>query len=526
MAWTKAMPLERLARDGAAVAKVGGRQVAVFRAGADILACNNRCPHEGYPLREGTLDRDCVLTCNWHNWKFDLRTGANLLGGDALRVYPTRVEDGAVWVDITDPPAAERAARARANLRAAFDDHEYDRIARELSRLAKAGDDPVGAVADAAIWSHDRLEFGMTHALAAAACWLRVHDESSDPELRLACLVEAIGHMAWDGLREAEHPYPTASAPWDEPAFLAAIEAQDEAQAVARLRGALDAGLGFAGVERALSTAALAHYADFGHALIYVVHAGALIARLGERVALPVLLALVRSLVYASREDLIPEFRSYAPALAAWNGVPCPAPDVSGPGAFRGRPVPDTLAAIVAARATPAPALHRALFGAGAADLLQFDTRWENQTDGSIAQNVGWLDFTHVITFANAARLQCAKFPELWPAALLQVGCFLGRNAAFTDQRDHLAQWRVGDRAAFEAASVARIVDHGEDLYIRSAHLLKTFLAARDEVAAGLPPEIETVTLAAVNRFLNTPPKRKHVRRTVRQAAEFVALED
>ncbi len=79
MIWISAMPLERLRRDGKVVAKLGGKQIALFAAGDTVFACNNRCPHEGYPLREGTLDSDCVLTCNWHGWKFDLRTGDNLL---------------------------------------------------------------------------------------------------------------------------------------------------------------------------------------------------------------------------------------------------------------------------------------------------------------------------------------------------------------------------------------------------------------------------------------------------------------
>src|SRR5262249_18199491 len=159
---------------------------------------------------------------------------------------------------------------------------------------------------------------GTTHAYAGAAGWLRLYDEAPDDETRLICLAEAIGHMAWDTLREPDYSYPQASAPWDEAALRAAIEAQDEAGAIARVRGAVAAGLGFAALERALSAAALAHYADFGHSLIYVVHTGRLIARLGARVAEPLLLALVRSLAYASREDLIPEFRAYAGALASW----------------------------------------------------------------------------------------------------------------------------------------------------------------------------------------------------------------
>ena len=130
MAWTSALPVEKLRRSGAAVAKVGGKQIALFLVNGEIFACNNRCPHEGYPLREGTIDDKCVLTCNWHGWKFDLRSGENLFQGDRLRLYPTRLENGTVMVDTADPPAAERQARAIENLQTAFDDHEYDRIAQ------------------------------------------------------------------------------------------------------------------------------------------------------------------------------------------------------------------------------------------------------------------------------------------------------------------------------------------------------------------------------------------------------------
>jgi nitrite reductase/ring-hydroxylating ferredoxin subunit len=48
-----------------------------------------RCPHEGYPLAAGQVSPgDCVLTCNWHNWKFRLDTGECLIGGDHVRGYP------------------------------------------------------------------------------------------------------------------------------------------------------------------------------------------------------------------------------------------------------------------------------------------------------------------------------------------------------------------------------------------------------------------------------------------------------
>jgi nitrite reductase/ring-hydroxylating ferredoxin subunit len=525
MAWQKAVALDRLERDGRTVAKIGKRQIALFRTENGILACNNRCPHEGYPLREGSLDGACILTCNWHNWKFDLKTGENLTGGDALRTYATKVEAGEIWIDIVEPPAAERQAQALANLKEAFDDEAYDRMARELARFAKAGGDPVEAVGHAISWSHDRLEFGTVHAYPAAAGWLRLHDESNDPEMRLICLLEAIGYMADVAAGKEVYAYPEAASPWDEGAFLAAIEAEDEAGAIARIRGALEAGLGFAELEHALSAAALAHYQDFGHSLIYAVHTGRLIRRLGRSVELPLLLALVRSLVAASREDLIPEFRAYARAVEAFpafgaNGTP---PESA---RFRGRSVKETLGAVREAAAETAPeTLYHALLGAAAEDMLMFDTSWSTRTDSSYTDNVGWLDFTHGLTFANAVRQQCSRYPELWPAGLLQIACFTGRNAGYVT-KDVDGGWRVGDRDAFYADCIRRISDHGEDRYLLAAHFLKTFLAVREEVAAGLPVEIEASTLAALNRFLNAPLKRKHVRRTAHQALDFVAQED
>ena len=528
MTWISAMPLERLRRDGKVVAKLGGKQIALFAAGDAVFACNNRCPHEGYPLREGSLDDACVLTCNWHGWKFDLRTGDNLLQGDRLRIYPTRIADGAVWVDVRDPPPEERRAQALENLRAAFDDHEYDRIARELARLRKVNADPVEAVAAAIEWSHVRLRFGTTHAYPAAAGWLALYDQTADSETRLVCLVEAIGNMAWDCLREPAYPFSEEILPYDELAFTAALEAQDEDKAVALLRGALSAGRRFAELERAFSVAALRHYADFGHSLIYVLHTGRLIDRLGQRVEAPLLLALVRSLVNAGREDLIPEFRGYAKVLPTWpatNGAsPHRLPALSD---MLDRSIEATMTAVVQqAKHAAVEDLYGVMLAAAALNLLRYDTRYQEQTDNSVADNIGWLDFTHGITFGNAVRLQCRKFPELWPQGLLQMACFVGRNSGFVDKGIALAGWRVRDRRSFEQDCVRRLMDHGEPDYIHSAHLVKTFLAAREEADAGLPEETTAIVQAAVSRYFAEPLKRKHARRTAHQALDFVALED
>ena len=102
-----------------------------------------------------------------------------------------------------------------------------------------------------------------------------------------------------------------------------------------RLRPALVvAGLrtvsGSADIEPALTSAALAHYNDFGHTLIYLAHVRRLIDALGATVEKPLALAWVRSLTYATREDLLPDFQGYAAALDDWpkaaERAPAPAP--------------------------------------------------------------------------------------------------------------------------------------------------------------------------------------------------------
>jgi nitrite reductase/ring-hydroxylating ferredoxin subunit len=522
--FVKVATLDALAERKVQVVKVGGKQIALFHGPKGVFACNNRCPHEGYPLSEGSFADGCVLTCNWHNWKFDLASGETLVGGDRLRRYPARIEDGAVLVDVSDPAPGERAASALDNLEEAFDDHDYTRLARELARLEAAGGDPLEAMRRALLRAHDRFEFGTTHAVAVAADWLALREARAgepDAALRQVPLLEAIAYLAWDALREPRYPFAAGSAPYEPARLVAAIEAEDEAAAVAQVRGALAAGRTARDLEAPLAAAALAHYADFGHSAIYVYKTGQLIERLGPDVAEPLLLAQVRQLIYATREELIPEFRGYAPALAAWDSRGTP---TVGMGDFAGQPLKRCLATAAAAGGDRT-ALFHALFGAGAWNLLHYDLAVQERTDVPVSQNIGWLDFTHAITFGNAVHTLCARHPALWPQALLQMACFVGRNAGYVDRDLDVTPWRVEQPQAFLDDAFAGLFDHAQAEYIIAAHQLKTLAAAREEIERTPDAPWVATLLAAVNRFLHGPMKRKHVLRTARQALAFVESE-
>jgi len=522
--WIRAASVAELRNESRLMFRRRGRQIAVFQTADGILACNNRCPHEGYPLVEGTLDGACTLTCNWHNWKFDLTSGANLYGGDRLRTYPVEIRGEEIWIDISDPPFRVRYEEILTSLRDAFDDNAYDRMARELARLMRIGADPLDALREAIIWSHERLEFGWTHAYAGMADWLGLHAaHDGDPETQLVCLLESIGHVADDVLREDTYPYTTGTVDYDEQAFVEAIEREDEEAAAAMIRGGVHSGLDFADFEKGLVRAALSHYNDFGHSLIYVRKAEQLTAFLGSSVLVPLLLSLAREMIFATREDLIPEFQGYRSALDQW-GKP-PEAEILRAEAWDKLSVNRALELTVAHSRREPIRLYEQLLEVNARNLLCFDIRQQKKVRVPVSGNVGWLDFTHGITFANAVRVQCSKYPELWPQGLLQMACFAGRNAAFTDRDTALARWHVEDMDGFLTKAVDGLFDHGLDEYIVSVHVLKTLLAGREEIRAVSVQEIGKTIAAGLNRFINSPLRRKQVRRTVHQAVSFVEKE-
>lgn len=520
--WTDVTALKDLQAKGRQVIKRDGKQIALFWTGETVLACNNRCPHEGYPLSEGDL-KSCVLTCNWHNWKFDLESGETLVGGDVLRRYPARIEDGRVHLDLSDPPADEVIAGALDSLAAAFDRHEYDRMAREVARLMKAGGDPLDGLRRAIAETAEKFEYGASHALPASADWLSLREAAAgDPVRELAMLTECIGHFAWDTRREPHRPFPTDSRPWDEDGFVAAVEEEDETAAMAHVRGAVADGLGWAEMERGFARAALAHYADFGHSAIYTYKMRALTAHLGDRDSLLTLsLLLTRSLVYATREDLIPEFRAYGGAVDAWD---CKSTSPPAEADLYRDSVKGVLKKL-SAGAGDAKATYDAAMGAATWQLLHFDLTWQDKIDSTVSQNVNWLDFTHALTFGNAARKLAETYPQLWPAAILQIGCFLGRNGGFTDPDLDEAPWRGNDPVGDVDRALADVEDHGLFEYIVSCHLLKLSFAIREEMTDRPGASWHPTAAAALKRFLASPLKRKHTLRTAHQSLDFVRAE-
>ncbi len=91
------IPLASLDSDGRTLVEVGGTEIVVFLVDGEARAFENACPHEGNPLCEGEIRGD-TLTCAFHGWKFDLATGACIVGGEPARTFSAEVQGGEIVV--------------------------------------------------------------------------------------------------------------------------------------------------------------------------------------------------------------------------------------------------------------------------------------------------------------------------------------------------------------------------------------------------------------------------------------------
>jgi len=516
--WHNLEHMAQLETNGRAVAKIANQQIALFETEGRLFAVNNRCPHEGYPLAEGSLQDGCRLACNWHGWTFDLSSGKALQGRDRVRTYPVERRQGEIWVQISPPDFKVLKHKALQELSEAAEEHDYARISQSLSRLEKAG----GSLEEAAVqtinWSANRLERGFGHAHAGLADWISLAGQN-DEQRRIAFL-EAIGHFSWDSVFSPEAAMPVETLPWQSRAFLAAIEGMDQKMALRLCNGALEEGLGFRDLKPLLLDQIFAYYAGFGHPAIYVMKAETLINQLGPAVEASLCRQITRYLCLAAREDLVPEFRLFTDLLDA-KAIE-PSGEAITAQTLSGMPTRQILPAVVEARGANT-VIWETLVGAAALNMLKFDLTLQDRIQQPIAQNVGWLDFTHALTFAEALFQHASLKDEYWRSGHLQLACFIGRNAGFLAEIPY-DEWLVADSKAFWARQKSDLLNMDTGEYIYGVHRLKLILAT-ENMLQHVGEHTQDLLLAALNRFLSSKARQRHPARTAFQAHASVERE-
>ncbi len=78
--------------------KVGDTPIACFRVDGKVYVIDDECAHENGPLGEGSVD-GFVVTCPYHDWRYDIRTGDCLTEpARNLSCFAVKEYDGFIWV--------------------------------------------------------------------------------------------------------------------------------------------------------------------------------------------------------------------------------------------------------------------------------------------------------------------------------------------------------------------------------------------------------------------------------------------
>jgi nitrite reductase/ring-hydroxylating ferredoxin subunit len=511
-----------------------GRRLLVARTSTGFHVTDNACPHEGYGLVQGD-ERDGVLTCTWHNWKYRLDDGTCLVGEEDLLMHPVTIVDGHVVVSLLPPDRAAQRERLTASLRSGLDDGYVGQMSRDVVRLLRADADPVQLVWEAVAWGAPRAEYGFGHALASLVDCLTVA-RASRGDARALPIVTAFAGIADTERRRPlrPQPEPLGDLP-DRPAeaFRAALEGEDLVGAEALLRGALAAGAGRDEIRPWLVGAVSDHHLSYGHGAIYVQKAFALLDHLGWDRADTVLPHLVPALGYGTREDRLPYMRTFTSAVGGLDLTALA--HLGEAGAHHGVGGPERAAlrtSLLGRDARPIPAAAVALLRAGAGidavldvvvdvaahRLLRYDPAAEVNSDRT---DFGWLDITHALTYASAARWAWRAQPgpdtvrlTLWAAFL---AFYAGRRGYVEIGDDHADPVNPGDVPLDPAGLCRAALEDRAGSWIVAAHLVKTTGAAVVEAA-------ETRTdapLAAAARFVAAPRRETFVALNVRKALQL-----
>lgn len=545
---------------------VGGHPVAlIVTDDGTVHALDNACPHQGYGLVTGSLQTGAAggtVTCQWHNWKFDVATGRCLMGEEDVACHPVAVADGEVRVTVRRPSAAETRERVWPSLRRGLAADYMGQVARDTIRLLDAGATPAAVMAEAVRARAAHTEDGVGHEMAMAAdCLARA--EGAEGDERVLPLVQGLSGWAEETRDRPALPLPPPDASID---LAAAVEAEDEAGALASVRGQLADGVGRDELRHQLLLAASAHHLSYGHGIIYTQKAFELLDRIGWDAAPDLLPHLASTLVRATREDTLPYMR---PAVRALAGIDlealaaAPGPDATGWSAGA-QPLTELAAELRGASEAPIALAAAAVLGGAGIDglldavvdavslrLLGHDTALEHlHADGR--ERFDWLDITHGLTTAEAARWAWRVDPgphtarqALWATWLLfdtgraerrqgaappaPVDRFEPRfsadpaaelAAAVTERRgdDAVAIALGSDREAVGETLARAALADGAGSFIVLAHLVKTTEAARREAArrgTNLP-------LAGAARYLASPRRERFVASTVAESLDFL----
>jgi len=95
--WVKVLNLDELPEGRVMPVTCEHTTVCMTRFGGRYGALDNKCPHQGGPLGEGSIENG-ILRCPWHGWDFDPLTGKAPGFDDGVATFPVDVRENGVYV--------------------------------------------------------------------------------------------------------------------------------------------------------------------------------------------------------------------------------------------------------------------------------------------------------------------------------------------------------------------------------------------------------------------------------------------
>ena len=115
--FTKIAEVEDIPEGEGAGFDINGIEIAVFNINGEFHAISNTCAHQRAPLckageekinaestwtgkRGGVNPESCTVSCPWHLWEWDLKTGEHEASGQRIGTFDCKAVDGDIWVRI------------------------------------------------------------------------------------------------------------------------------------------------------------------------------------------------------------------------------------------------------------------------------------------------------------------------------------------------------------------------------------------------------------------------------------------
>ena len=106
--WHRALGPDELPEGRVKPVTCGDTTVAMTHQDGEYGALDNRCPHQGGPLGEGSIETG-LLRCPWHGWDFDPLTGETPGShDDCVETFPVEVREDGIYVGFPDEEPHER----------------------------------------------------------------------------------------------------------------------------------------------------------------------------------------------------------------------------------------------------------------------------------------------------------------------------------------------------------------------------------------------------------------------------------